>query len=92
MLAWLLLLLTAACAALAIDAFRMNAPVREPSARFWPGEWKKSQEHMTLAEHDELQRQSRVSRWSFLGLGWLAWLFSLMTVLFAVLTLQAFFA
>jgi hypothetical protein len=92
MSAWLLLLLTCACAALAVDAFRMNSPLREPPARFWPREWKTGQQHMTLAEQDVRQRQSRVSHWSFVGLGWLAWMFSLMTVLLGVLTLKAFLA
>jgi hypothetical protein len=90
MSAWLLLLLTCACAALAVDAFCMHAPLREPPVRFWPGAWKRGQEHMTLAEHEERQHQSVVSHWSFLGLGWLAWVFSIMTLLLAALTLKAF--
>ena len=90
MSAWLLLVLTCACAALAIDAFRMGEPLREMPWRFWLTEWKKGQGHLTLAQQDELQRQSSVSHWSFLGLGWLAWCFSLMTVLLAALTVRAF--
>lgn len=87
MFAWLLLALTCACAWLTFDAFRMGAPMGEAAPRFWPKDWKTGQDHLTLAEQD---RRQRVTLWSSLGLGWLAWTFLVMTVLLAILTVSAF--
>jgi hypothetical protein len=87
MTALVLLILTVACGALTLDAFRMGAPLRELSARFWPREWKRGQEHLTLVEQERLQR---LTLWSSLGMGWLAWAFLAMTILLAILTARAF--
>jgi hypothetical protein len=87
MTAWLLLVLTLVFGVLTVDAFRMGMPLRELSARFWPREWKKGQEHLTLAEQDRLQG---LRVWSTLGMGWLAWTWLAITILSAILTAQAF--
>jgi hypothetical protein len=63
--------------------------MREPPARFWPRHWKKGQDHLSLADQDERQR---LTLWSFVGLGWLAWIFAAMTTLLAILTVRAFIA
>ncbi|RST46721.1 hypothetical protein [Variovorax sp. MHTC-1] len=87
MTAWVLLILTVACGMLTLDAFRMGAPLVELSSRFWPKEWKRGQGHLTLAEQERLQR---LTLWSSLGAGWLAWVFLAMTLLLAILTARAF--
>ncbi|HVE54546.1 MAG TPA: hypothetical protein VNB23_14295 [Ramlibacter sp.] len=81
---WLLLVLTCACAALAVDAFLMRAPLRDTPARFWPRDGKHG---LTLAEQDQVQRRDP---WGFAGVGWLGWMFLAMTVLLGILTVRAF--
>lgn len=86
---WLLLLLTAACAGLAVDALRSGESRKESSVRFWPRDWKKGLDHVPLAEQE---RTFRAIRYPMLGAGALAWVFLAMTVLLAVLTVKAFLA
>jgi hypothetical protein len=92
MVAWILLILTCGCAWLTLDAFRMESPLGEQPTRFWPRAWKRGQDHLTLPEQDRLQHLTRFSFWSLVGLGWLAWMFLAMTVVFAILTVHAFSA
>lgn len=84
---WLLLVLTVACAALTVDAFRTGGPMREPPVRFWPRGWKRGMDRVPLAEQDRIYRNIR---YPLLGTGFLAWIFLAMTVLLAILTVQGF--
>jgi hypothetical protein len=84
---WFLLVLTVACAALTLDAFRWGAPLKDQPFRFWPKEWRRGTEHLPLAEQERIDR---VLRPSTLGPGVLAWLFLAMTILLAVLTILGF--
>ena len=86
---WLLLILTGACAALTVDAFRFGGPMKEPSDRFWPREWKRGQDHLPLVEQE---RNYRLMRYPLLGTAALAWIFLAMTILLAILTVEAFLA
>lgn len=86
---WLLLVLTVACAALTVDAFRSGGSMKEGPVRFWPRSWRRGMDHVPLAEQDRIYRRLR---YPLLGAGVLAWIFLAMTVLLAVLTGEAFFA
>ena len=88
-MAWLLLVLTAACAALAVDALRAGASRQDSSIHFWPREWKKGLDHVPLAEQE---RTYRALRYPLLGAGAMAWVFLAMTGVLAVLTVKAFLA
>jgi hypothetical protein len=55
----------------------------------WPSAWKQGQQAQTLAEQD---RRHRLDLWHAVGLGWLAWVFFLMTVLLLILTVREFMA
>lgn len=89
MTAWALLVLTVVLGILTLDAFSMDAPLRELPSRLWPREWKRGQEHLTLAEQERLQQSNLGAN---LGAGWLAWVFLMMTLLSVILTVGAFFA
>ena len=84
---WLLLTLTLACAGLTADAFRSGDRRDDPPARFWPRDWKRGMDHVSLAEQDRIFRRMR---YPMIGWGSLAWIFLAMTVLLAILTAQAF--
>ena len=84
---WFFLVLTVACAALTLDAFRWGAPLKDQPLRFWPAEWRRDMEHLPLAEQERIYR---VVHPSTLGPGVLAWLFLAMTILLAVLTTLGF--
>ena len=74
MTAWILLLLTLGCAWLCFDAFKLKAPLRD--------------EHSATAEGKTRMVLEGIA--APLGLGVLAWLFLVMTILLGVLTVPAF--
>lgn len=84
---WLLLLLTAACGALALDAFRSGGGTKEPPVRSWPRAWKRGLDHVPLGEQERIFRSIR---YPLIGVGAIAWVLLAMTFLLAVLTVRAF--
>jgi hypothetical protein len=84
---WLLLLLTLACAALTVDAFRSGGSREDTPAHLWPREWKRGMAHVPLGEQDRIYRSLR---YPLAGTSALGWLFLAMTILLAAWTLRSF--
>jgi hypothetical protein len=85
--AWLLLVLTLACAALMVHAFLSGGERHGAQVGSWPREWKRGLDHVRLGEQE---RVFRSLRYPLLGTGTLAWLYVALTLLLLVLTLRAF--
>lgn len=89
MTAWLLLLLTVACAWLTYDAFRWGTSIEHAPFSTISSMWKGGLPNLSVVEQNELKQRyaSKVT-----GVGQIGWIFFVGTVVLAILTAREFFS
>lgn len=85
--AWLLLLVTLLCAFVTYEIFRWSRGLKRGPFESAASLWKGGLTHLSLWEQQKLKEQA--ASWG-IGLGQLALIFAVITVLLAVATVRAF--